>query len=194
MQLQVIISSTRPNRIGPAIGRWFHGFAEQHGQFASQLVDLADFNLPVFDEPRHPALGHYTHEHTRRWAASVRSADAFVFVTPEYNFGPPPALLNALNFVYREWNYAPAGFVSYGGVSGGTRATQALRPTLSVLKMVAMAEGVAIPMAAAQIADGAFAANELNLLAAKAMLDEMARWTEALAGLRAAQKAAVAEI
>jgi NAD(P)H-dependent FMN reductase len=188
MRLHVIIASTRPNRIGPAIGHWFHGFASEHGGFDSHLVDLADFDLPVFDEPRHPALGDYAHAHTKRWSESVKAADAFAFVTPEYNFGPPPSLLNALNFVYREWNYATAGIVSYGGVSGGTRAGQALRPTLSVLKMPAMAEGVAIPMAAAQISDGKFIANELNDLAAKAMLDEMARWTGALAGLRAERK------
>jgi NAD(P)H-dependent FMN reductase len=188
MELHVVIASTRPNRIGPAIAHWFHGFAETHGKFVPRLVDLADFDLPLFNEPRHPALGDYAHEHTQRWSESVKSADGFVFVTQEYNFGPPPSLLNALNFVYREWNYAPAGFVSYGGVSGGARAVQTLRSTVSALKMVAMAEGVAVPMAHAQIADGAFAANDLNLAAAKSMLDEMARWTEALAGLRATRK------
>lgn len=193
MELHVVIASTRPNRIGPAIARWFHGYAQEHGAFTARLVDLAEFELPIFDEPQHPALGNYAHGHTRRWAESVKAADAFVFVTPEYNFGPPPSLLNALNFVYLEWNYAPVGFVSYGGVSGGARATQALRPTVSALKMVAMAEGVAIPMAASQIADGAFAANDLNHMAAKAMLNEMARWTGALAGLRAERKAGVSQ-
>ena len=111
MQLNVIVGSTRPGRVGPFVARWFCDFAAEHGGFAPVLVDLADFDLPIFDEPRHPALGDYAHAHTKRWASSVQAADAFAIVTPEYNYGPPPALLNALNFVYREWNYAPAGFV-----------------------------------------------------------------------------------
>jgi NAD(P)H-dependent FMN reductase len=189
MKLNVIISSTRPGRVGPAVARWFHGYAAGHGAFAPQLVDLVDFDLPIFDEPRHPALGNYAHEHTKRWAASVASADAFAFVTPEYNFGPPPSLLNALNFLYREWNYAPAGLVSYGGVSGGTRGSQAVKSTLSALKMVPVPEGVAVPMVAEQLKDGAFSANSLNELAAKTMLDELLRWAEALKNLRATRKA-----
>src|SRR3546814_1428758 len=82
----------------------------------------------------HPRLGKYQHEHTRRWSESVAAADAFALVTPEYNFGPTPALLNALNYVYTEWNYKPAAFVSYGGVSGGIRAVQLTKPVLCTLK------------------------------------------------------------
>ena len=82
------------------VASWFQEIAAGHGQFDASLVDLKDFDLPVFDEPEHPRLQRYVHEHTRRWAASVSAADAFVFVTPEYNFGPPPALLNALNYLY----------------------------------------------------------------------------------------------
>ena len=118
-RLHVVLSSTRPGRVGATIARWFHGLAVEHGTFDPELVDLVDFNLPVYDEPRHPVLQRYEHEHTRRWAASVAAADAFVFVTPEYNYGPTPALLNALDYVYKEWNYKPAAFVSYGGASGG---------------------------------------------------------------------------
>jgi NAD(P)H-dependent FMN reductase len=134
--------------------------------------------------PPTPALGNYAHEHTKRWSESVRSADAFVFVMPEYNFGPPPSLLNALNFVYREWNFAPAGFVSYGGVSGGTRAVQAVKSTISAVRMVPIPEGVAIPMVPAQIVDPAFKANELNATAARTMLDQLKIWTGALRQLR----------
>jgi NAD(P)H-dependent FMN reductase len=184
MKLNVIIASTRPNRIGPFVADWFHRFAVEHGAFESELVDLATFNLPVFDEPAHPALGNYAHEHTKRWSESVRAADAFVFVMPEYNYGPPPSLVNALTFVYREWNFAPAGFVSYGGVSGGTRAVQAVKSTVSTLKMVPIPEGVAIPMVPAQIVDSAFKANDLNVTAARTMLDQLKIWAGALQQLR----------
>ena len=58
---------------------------------------------------------------------SVNAADEYVFVTPEYNYGPPPSLLNALDYVYKEWNYKPAGIVSYGGVSGGMSQAEYVR-------------------------------------------------------------------
>ena len=127
LKLHTIIASTRPGRVGLHVGKWFHEYALKHGGFDATLVDLADFDLPVYDEPHHPRLQKYEREHTKRWAESVRSADAFVFVTPEYNYSPSPSLVNALDYVYLEWNYKPAGFVSYGGVSGGLRAVQVVK-------------------------------------------------------------------
>src|SRR5437588_355270 len=99
MKLHNILCSTRPGRQGPAIADWFQEFARQHGKFEAELVDLAPVALPLFDEPKHPRFQKYQNEHTKKWSASVAAADAFVFVTPEYNFGPPPSLLNALNFL-----------------------------------------------------------------------------------------------
>jgi NAD(P)H-dependent FMN reductase len=184
-KLHTIICSTRPNRIGPAIATWFHDIAAAHGKFDASLVDLRDFDLPVFDEPEHPRLQRYVNEPTRRWAASVSAADAFVFVTPEYNYGPPPALLNALNYLYLEWNYKPAGFVSYGGASSGLRAVQAEKLTLTTLKIMPIPEAVAIPFAWNAVADGKFTAPDGQDKAAATMLDELSRWTEALKPLRA---------
>jgi NAD(P)H-dependent FMN reductase len=184
LKLHTIICSTRPGRVGPVVARWAHDVAVQHGRFEAELVDLADFNLPVYDEPKHPRLKQYEHEHTKRWSASVAAADAFVFVTPEYNFGPPPAFLNALNYVYTEWTYKPAAFVSYGGVSGGLRAVQVEKLTLSALKMVAVMEGVVVPFAVQQVKDGVFTPNDLQVQSATAMLDELLRWAEALKPMR----------
>ncbi len=182
--LHIVIASTRPGRIGPTVAKWFHDFARQHGHFAAHLVDLADFKLPVYDEPRHPATQQYEHAHTRAWAASVAQADAFVFVTPEYNCFPPPSLVNALNYVYREWNHKACGFVSYGGVSGGLRAVQAAKQLVTTLKLMPMIEGVAVPMVE-QLLDeqGAFVSNRLIDHSAKQMLGELAKWTGALASL-----------
>jgi NAD(P)H-dependent FMN reductase len=184
-KLHVVIGSTRPGRIGPAIARWFEGFARQHGAFEPVLVDLAEFALPLFDEPRHPRAQQYEHEHTKRWSASVAAADAYAFVTPEYNYGTSPALLNALDYLVVEWGYKPAGVVSYGGVSGGLRGAQHLKQTLATLKMVTPPEGVGIPNVAAQVKDGAFASNELIDASARTMLDELARWAPALRSIRA---------
>jgi NAD(P)H-dependent FMN reductase len=184
MKLHTIICSTRPGRVGPSVARWFHEMAQQHRQFDAALVDLAEFNLPVFDEPKHPRLQQYQHEHTKRWAASVNEADAFVFVTPEYDYGPPPSLLNALNYLYLEWNYKPASFVSYGGVSGGMRAVQVEKLTLTTLKMVPIMESVVIPMVSQHIEGGKFRPNDLHATSAIAMLTELARWAECLKPMR----------
>lgn len=187
LKLQTIICSTRPGRIGPSVAQWFHNYASQHGGFDTELVDIADFDLPVYDEPVHPRMQQYEKQHTKRWGESVDAADAYVFVAPEYNYSPTPALINALNFVYKEWNYKPCGFVSYGGVSGGLRAAQMARLQVTTLKMMPLHEGVTIPAVASLIDDitGHFAANELIDDSAQTMLDELVRWAEALKPLRA---------
>ncbi|CUA84269.1 NAD(P)H-dependent FMN reductase [Chelatococcus sambhunathii] len=184
LRLNVIIASTRPGRIGPSVAKWFHGFAVKQGAFDTHLVDLADFHLPVYDEPHHPRLGQYEHEHTKRWSESVTAADAFVFVTPEYNYGPTPALLNALDYVYNEWGYKPCAFVSYGGVSGGLRAVQMTKLTMSAMRLVPIVEAVTVPMVAQHVKDGVFQPNDLHIKSAEALLVELKRWAEALKPLR----------
>ncbi len=186
LQLQIVICSTRPGRVGPAVAQWFDAFARQHGKFDARLIDLADFDLPLYDEPFHPTLQKYEKEHTKRWSASVAAADAYAFVTPEYNYGPPPSFVNALNYVYKEWNYKPCGFVSYGGVSGGLRAVQLEKQLVTTLKMMPMMEGVAIPMVAKLLDEHRrLVTNELIDASAKTMLDELFRWAEALRPMRA---------
>jgi NAD(P)H-dependent FMN reductase len=184
LRLHTIIASTRPGRVGPAIGQWFHEAAKVHGNFDAHLIDLADFNLPVYDEPHHPMRRQYEHEHTKKWAASVNAADAFVFVTPEYNFTMPPSLSNAFDYAFWEWQYKPVGIVSYGGVSGGARAAQTARLQVSTLKMMPIPEGVVLPNAYTQIKDGKFIGNELNQQGVAATLNELHRWAEALTPLR----------
>lgn len=184
LKLHVIIASTRPGRAGKPVADWFYEYALKHGSFDVELVDLAAFNLPVYDEPNHPRTHKYEHEHTKTWSKSVDAADAFVLVTPEYNFGPTPALVNALNYVYDEWSYKPAAFVSYGGVSGGLRAVQMTKQILSTLKVVPLTEAVTIPMVPQHLKDGAFIPNEFHLKSAEEVLSELARWAAALKPLR----------
>ena len=123
LKLHVITVSTRPTRIGPKISKWFYDFVceEYADSFDTELVDLADFGLPVFNEPKHPRIGEYEHEHSKAWSRSVDAADAFAFVSPEYNYGPPPSFVNAVTYLSNEWQYKPAAFVSYGGVAAGLR-------------------------------------------------------------------------
>jgi NAD(P)H-dependent FMN reductase len=122
-------------------GNWFVENARAHGKFEVSFVDLKEVNLPPMDEPEHPRFQKYTHDHTKAWSATVAAADAFVFVTPEYNFSTAPALQNALDYVYKEWNYKPVGFVSYGGISGGLRSVQMTKQMVTTLKMVPLVPG-----------------------------------------------------
>lgn len=184
LKLNVIVASTRPGRVGIHLGRWFHQFASEHGVFEPNLVDLEEIGLPVYDEPRHPAMQQYEHEHTKAWSRIVDSGDAVVIVTPEYNHTPPGSLINALDFVYKEWNYKPLGIVSYGGVSGGLRAAQVVRSMGATLKMMPIPEGVPVPGVSALIEDGRFQSNELIDASATSMLDELAHWAKGLKAMR----------
>jgi NAD(P)H-dependent FMN reductase len=183
-RLQVVVVSTRPGRAGLPVAHWFFERAKAHGHFEVELVDLKEVALPLFDEPRHPRFRTYEHEHTRAWSAIVSRADAFVFVTPEYNFGVPPSLINALDFLSGEWAYKAAGFVSYGGASGGTRSVQMAKLVLTSLKIVPLPEAVSIPFFAKLIDAAGVFDGEAQNAPAKAMLDELARWTGALTTLR----------
>src|SRR5690606_20204216 len=189
--LGIIIGSTRPGRAGLPVGRWFHRKALEHGHFDVRWIDLAEINLPFLDEPHHPRLRRYVHQHTIDWSALIDAMDAFVFVMPEYNHGISAVLKNAIDFLHQEWQYKPVGFVSYGGVSAGTRAAAAAKQVVTNLKMMPMAKTVAIPYVQQFLDDeGNFRPSDVLEQAAVAMLDELARWEEALRPLREAARQA----
>ena len=185
LKLAVITVSIRPGRVGPAIADWFVSQARAEGSFEVVPVDLAEVALPLLDEPKHPRLKDYQHDHTKRWSAIVEPADAFVFVAPEYNFAPSPVLVNALDYLFQEWAYKPAGFVSYGGVSGGLRAVQVTKQILTTLKVVPLTEQVTLPMVFEHLRDGKFEAKPIHDDSARVMLKELHRWAEALKPMRA---------
>lgn len=183
--LQIVIASTRPGRVGGPVAEWFAARARDHGGFEVEVVDLAEVNLPFLDEPNHPRLRRYTHEHTKRWSATVERADAFVFVTPEYNYGLNAVLKNAIDFLHHEWQFKAVGFVSYGGVSAGTRAVQMIKQVVTTLKMFPVFEAVSIPFVAQFLdEDQRVQANEVMEGSAKAMLDELLRITPSLRAMR----------
>jgi NAD(P)H-dependent FMN reductase len=183
--LRIIIGSTRPGRVGPSVAVWITERAVEHGGFDVQLTDLAELNLPLLDEPNHPRLAQYTHQHTKDWSALVAASDAFVFVTPEYNYGFNAALKNAIDYLFNEWHHKAAGIVSYGGIAAGTRATQMLKQVLTALKIMPVPEAVNIPFVAQHLdEERRFKSTELIDASATAMLDELLKWTESLAGLR----------
>ena len=184
-RLTIVIGSTRPGRAGLPIAEWFSDRARSHAGFDIAVADLAELNLPLFDEPNHPRLRQYIHRHTKHWSAIVDASDAFVFVTPEYNYGYPAALKNAIDYLHEEWRDKPVGFVSYGGVSAGTRAVQQLKAVVTTLKMLPVYEAVSIPFHPQFIGeDGRVQANDIMEQAADAMLDELVRTEGALRPLR----------
>jgi NAD(P)H-dependent FMN reductase len=183
--LQIIIASTRPGRVGPSVAAWFRDRAIKTGDFEVELIDLAEVNLPMFDEPKHPRLGQYVHQHTKDWSATIRRGDAYVFVVPEYNFGFNAAIKNAIDYLNQEWQYKPLGFVSYGGVAAGTRAVQMLKQVVSALKMVPMADAVHIPFVQQFLDEQrVLQPNQIMEDSATALLAELARWTSATQQLR----------
>ncbi len=185
LNLKVIIASTRPGRKGPSIAQWFYDIAAKHPEFNTELIDLAAVNLPFLDEPNHPRFKKYTQQHTKDCSAIIDGADAFVIIMSEYNYGFPATIKNALDFLYQEWTYKPIAFVSYGGVSGGTRAVQLLKPVLGALKMVPLSEGVHLPAFAKHIDEqGKFNGDEGLDKSANGMLDELNKWAVALKPMR----------
>ena len=182
--LKIITATVRPSRKGPIITEWVAEKARQHGAFAVEVLDLQTINLPLMNEPHHPAQQQYEHEHTRRWSAKIDEADAFLFVTAEYNFCYPAPLQNALEYLVKEWGYKAAGIVSYGGVSAGTRAWNALKSDLPAYRVVPLVEAVNIPFFTEFIQDDKFVPNDITEKAMDTVLNELVRWTKGLKSIR----------
>lgn len=185
LKLNIVIGSTRPGRVGPVIAEWVQAAAREHGQFDVELIDLAEFHLPLLDEAAHPRMQQYANEPTKRWSESVTSADAYVFVTPEYDYFAPAALVNAVQVLMKEWSYKVAGVVSYGGISGGLRSAQVLRQLLGNVNVHALPHVVPVPMFPQFIGDdGVFRPNLEMTDGIKGMFDELHKWSTALKTLR----------
>jgi NAD(P)H-dependent FMN reductase len=184
-KLKIINSSVRPGRKGPMVTKWISALARENGNFDVEELDLAVINLPMMDEPNHPLLRKYQHEHTRQWSAKIEEADAFIFVTAEYDYNYPAPLRNALEYLVHEWGYKAAGIVSYGGVSAGTRAANSLKNDLASLRVVTLIEAVNFPFFQQNINDqNEFRANDTSHKAAETMLKQLLRWTRGLKGIK----------
>lgn len=140
MKLMVIWGSSRAARKGGPVAEWISKTATADGRFMVDFVDLRKFNLPFLDVPKNPfeiaSLDEYSDLIARAWAERVAAADGFIIVTPEYNHGVLGVLKNALDWVGKPWVNKPVGIVGYGGIVGGARAVELLKPTLLELGLL----------------------------------------------------------
>jgi NAD(P)H-dependent FMN reductase len=183
IRVAIIVGSTRPGRRAEIVARWVYDIASKRSDAEFEVVDILDFDLPLLDEPRSPARGEYTQPHTKAWSAKIDSFDAFVFVTPEYNHGPPGALKNAIDFLYREWNNKAAAFVSYGG-AGGTRAVEQLRLVMGELQVADVRAQVALSLATDFKNSVTFEPSVRHDALVGTMLDQLISWAVALQTVR----------
>lgn len=150
----LVMGSTRAGRKCPQVAAWVESIGQACPDFAYEIVDLAQWSLPMDDEPAIPALGRYTQAHTRAWSDKIKTADAVVFVTPQFNWGYPAVLKNAIDHLYHEWRDKPTVIVTYGG-HGGTRCARQLRRVAASLKMRVMTTAPALVLPDTVIRQGA---------------------------------------
>ncbi|GAA2339878.1 NADPH-dependent FMN reductase [Streptomyces violaceusniger] len=178
IRLAIIIGSTRDGRFGPKVADWFAGHATLRPDMTVDVVDLAETPLPT-------AL---THRPGAEDVAALEAvtprldaADAFAVVTPEYNHSYPASLKNAIDWHFTQWQAKPVGFVSYGGISGGLRAVEHLRPVFAEVHAVTVRDTVSFHNAGGLFGeDGRLKDPEGPDAAAGAMLDQLTWWARAL--------------
>ncbi|WP_410634905.1 NADPH-dependent FMN reductase [Amycolatopsis sp. cmx-4-83] len=195
LRLGVILGTTRPGRRGPLVAPWVVDVGREHqlvraGTAEIEFLDLAEFGLPLLEEPFPAKFGRYQQDSTRRWAARIDALDGFVFVTPEYNHSIPAALKNAVDHLYAEWGDKAAGIVSYG-VNGGIRGAEHLRHVLAELKVAAVRSQPALSVfddfvITDPLAAGEFRPRDNQREAVASMFDEVVTWAQALRPVRTA--------
>jgi NAD(P)H-dependent FMN reductase len=183
LKLAIIIGSTRPGRVGEAVGKWAFEIATRRKDAQFELVDVEAFNLPLLDEPIPPSQGKYSKEHTKKWATKIASFDGYVFVTPEYNHGPSGALKNAIDFLYAEWNNKAAGFVGYGS-AGGTRAVEHLRLVMAEVQIATVRNQVMLSLRDDFENYSAFKPRDFHEKSLAGVFDQVIAWGGAMKTLR----------
>ncbi|WP_306370871.1 NADPH-dependent FMN reductase [Nocardiopsis sp. CC223A] len=175
LRIAVILGSNRNGRTGPAVSRWFVDLARSRADLDVDVLDVAD--LPVGE--RH---GHGHGAPLADFGPRVDAADGYVVVTPEYNHGYPGPLKSAIDSARREWFGKAAGFVSYGGMSGGLRAIEQLRTVFSELHVATIRDTVSLHNAGALFDPDGSPRPEMAGAdaAAELLLDELAWWALAL--------------
>lgn len=185
MHLQIILGSIREGRRSGPVAQWVLERASLHPEMTVELIDLKTWALPMFDLAQFPSEGNYQDPLQQRWAETIARADAYLFVSPEYNHGYTAALKNALDYLYAEWNRKPASFVSFGNAEGA-RGVQQLRLVLVELEIAPLPTAVHLRDVASKIHDGVFHADPREDKRFDVMYGELLWWTKALRAARVA--------
>jgi NAD(P)H-dependent FMN reductase len=185
LKIGIIVGSTRPGRKAPAVAGWVHNLLKDRNDAEFEIVDIADYNLPLLDEPVPPSFHQYSKPHTKIWSAKIASLDGFIFVTPEYNHATSAALKNAIDFLFHEWNNKAAGFVGYGS-AGGVRAVENLRLVLAEVKVATVRAQVLLSLFSDFENFTTFKPSEHHDKTVHIIADEVIAWGEALKQVRQA--------
>ena len=183
LKIAIIIGSTRPGRLGETIGKWAYDIARKRNDAAFELVDIAQFRLPLLDEPMPATSGQYSQPHTHEWSAKIASFDGYVFVTPEYNHGTSGALKNAIDFLSREWTDKAAGFIGYG-YTMGARAIEQLRLAMASVQVATVRQQVGLSLFTDFESATVFKPGGMQEKNVNAMLDQVLAWSDALRHVR----------
>ena len=186
MHIQVVIGSVREGRRAKPVGDWVYQQGAARPDCSVELVDLKEWNLPLFNLAKPPIMGDYEDALQQRWADKVGQADGYLFVAPEYNHGYSPVLKNALDYVYDEWTRKPASFVTYGGVAGA-RAVEQLRLVLVELRMAPLRDALHITNLPAKLKDGVFVGDSNDVAHLTTVLDDLLWWGRALGTARSSE-------
>lgn len=183
IKVGIIIGSTRPGRNSEAVAKWVYEIAMKRDDAQFELIDIADYKLPLLDEPVPPAMNQYSKDHTKAWAEKIGSMDAFIFVTPEYNHAPTGALKNAIDYIYAEWNNKAAGFVGFGS-AGGVRAVEQLRQIMAELQIADVRAQVSLSLFTDFENFSVFKPAPHQADSVNAMVSQVVAWGSALKPLR----------
>jgi NAD(P)H-dependent FMN reductase len=184
MKIGIIICSIRPGRVGESVAKWVHDLAVKRDDAEYELVDLAEFDLPLLREATVPGAANrqYDVPQTRAWSAKIDSLDGFVWVTPEYNHGVPAAMKNAFDVLYPEWSHKAVGFVAYGA-DGGVRSVEHWRVITANARLMAVRAQVSMSTFI-DFHEGAFTPQDRRAKEVSNVLDQVVETTRALAALR----------
>jgi NAD(P)H-dependent FMN reductase len=185
-KIAIVTGSVRPGRQSLNVARWVESLANKRGDATYEVVDLADFELPLWDEARPPSMAPGVKAHSRTWSDKIAGYDGYVFVVSEYNHSITGALKNALDYLKPELTDKAAGFVSYGSV-GGARAVEHLRGILSELQVAHVRNAVALSLFTDFENFSMLTPTEPSTASVDPMLDQLIRWTRAMEAVRAGE-------
>jgi NAD(P)H-dependent FMN reductase len=183
VKLQVILGSTRPGRAGTAVADWVYEIANQRDDLEVELVDVAEYKLPLLDEPMPPMMRQYTKEHTKKWSEKIDDADGYIFVAAEYNHSVAGGFKNAIDYLNHEWRNKSVGFVSYGS-NGGSRAVEHLRGIAGELHLADVREQLLLYLGQDFENFSKFQPAKKHEIQLNKVLDQVTDWAEAMQSVR----------